>query len=155
MREGSAVKRWLLFQRTRIQFSAPTWWFTTNCNSSSRESYVLFWPLWTSGTHIMHRHVYKIYKILAKATFFCVKHRTALHTRLFMKRRERRQIHKEVLRETCTPSVWTGSYKERKLKHFCLSHHLVKINSIFSARFVWGIQILPNFKRVSDLVCRV
>lgn len=57
-----------------------------------------------SYTHIMHRHVYKIHKILAKTTFFYVKHRTALHTRLVIKRREWRQIqNKEVLTETCIP----------------------------------------------------
>lgn len=61
---------------------------------------------YVSYTHIMHRHVYKLYKILAKATFFYSKHRTALHTRLVMKRREWRQIHKEVLKETCIPYVW-------------------------------------------------
>ena len=41
-RGDSAIKNWLLFQRTQVQFLAPTWWLTTICNSSSREPDALF-----------------------------------------------------------------------------------------------------------------
>ena len=84
-----------------------------------------------SYTHIMQRHIYKIYKILAKATFSYVKQRTTLHTRLVMKKKEWRQIPQEVLWEMCTLCV--DKVMQRtwhwKLKHFCLNHHLLKINS--------------------------
>jgi hypothetical protein len=32
------LEHWLLFQRTQVLLSAPTWQLTTVCNSSSRES---------------------------------------------------------------------------------------------------------------------
>jgi hypothetical protein len=41
----------LLLQRTWVQFSAPTWWFTTVYNSSSRGSDALLWPL-----RVLHSH---------------------------------------------------------------------------------------------------
>lgn len=31
------LERLLLFQRTQVLLSAPTWWFTTVCNSSHRD----------------------------------------------------------------------------------------------------------------------
>lgn len=34
----------------------PTRWLTTFCNSSSRESNSIFWPLSVSGTHVVHIH---------------------------------------------------------------------------------------------------
>jgi hypothetical protein len=34
------------------QFPAPTWQLTTICNSSSRQSGIVFWPLWAPETHI-------------------------------------------------------------------------------------------------------
>lgn len=38
-RDGSAVEStWMLFQRTWVQFLAPTWQLTTVCNSSLRGS---------------------------------------------------------------------------------------------------------------------
>lgn len=50
------LERWLsskeyllLFQRTRVQFPTPTWWFTTACNSSSRQPHTL--PSLCKGTH--------------------------------------------------------------------------------------------------------
>lgn len=88
------------------QQSAGICTLTQMCTHTNTYTYV-------SYTHIMHRHVYKIYNILAKATFSYVKHRTALHIRLVMKKKEWRQIPQEVLWETCVPYVWTRSCKER------------------------------------------
>jgi hypothetical protein len=45
----------LFFQRTQIQFSANTWQLTTTCNSSSRESDVLFWLLGIPSKTVIHR----------------------------------------------------------------------------------------------------
>ena len=46
---------WLLFQKTRVQFLAPTRQTTTFCHSSFRGSHTLFWPLKASGTvHRLH-----------------------------------------------------------------------------------------------------
>ena len=47
----SRKKRWLLLDRTWVQFPAPTWWLTAICSSSSRRSNALFWPLWALHTH--------------------------------------------------------------------------------------------------------
>lgn len=45
----------LLFQRTLLQFIAPTWCLTIISNSNSREFNALFWPLGTPDTHT---HIY-------------------------------------------------------------------------------------------------
>jgi hypothetical protein len=34
----SGLEHELIFQRTQVQFPAPTWWLTTVCNPSSRGS---------------------------------------------------------------------------------------------------------------------
>lgn len=44
----------LLLQRARVQFSVPTWWFTTIQNSSCRSSDDFSWPLWAPNTHMVH-----------------------------------------------------------------------------------------------------
>lgn len=45
-KDGSGSKALcILFQRTQIQFSAPTWWYTNTPNYSSRGCSTLFWPL--------------------------------------------------------------------------------------------------------------
>lgn len=49
----------LLLQRTWVPFPTPTWWLTTACNSSSRESDTLFWLLKTPGTHVMYIHTWR------------------------------------------------------------------------------------------------
>ena len=36
-----------------------TWRFTTVCNCSPRGADALFYPLWASGMHMVHRHIYK------------------------------------------------------------------------------------------------
>lgn len=57
-RDSSAVKSaLLLFQKTWVQFPAFTLQaLTSTCNSSSRESDILFWlPIHTS-THVSHTH---------------------------------------------------------------------------------------------------
>ena len=41
----------LFFQRTGVQFPAPTWQLTAVCNSSSRRSI-------TPGMHVMHTSVH-------------------------------------------------------------------------------------------------
>lgn len=49
---------WFLFQRIQVWFLAPTWCFTTVCNSSFRASDFLFWPPWTPWvqTHMQATH---------------------------------------------------------------------------------------------------
>lgn len=37
-----------------FQFLAHTQYFTTNYNSGSKGSDILFWPLWVSGTYVVH-----------------------------------------------------------------------------------------------------
>lgn len=53
----------LFLQRTQVWFPTQEWFTTIQYssgswpgNSSSRESDVLFWPLWTPDTHVMHTH---------------------------------------------------------------------------------------------------
>lgn len=46
---------WLLFQRSRIQFSVLTWKLTNVCYSSPRRYGTLFCPSLSSGTHMNHR----------------------------------------------------------------------------------------------------
>jgi hypothetical protein len=41
-------EHWLLLQRTRVRFPAPTWWLITICNSSSR--------VWAAGMHVMYTY---------------------------------------------------------------------------------------------------
>lgn len=50
---GSFCKSTLL-QRTQIQISAPLRWFTTLCDSCSRLSDALFWPLWELHSYGAH-----------------------------------------------------------------------------------------------------
>jgi len=71
---GQWLKTLLLFQRTWIQFPAPTWWCITTCNSSSMGSDALFWPLQAPNTCTVHgcnmqekRHIYEIIKALKTA----------------------------------------------------------------------------------------
>lgn len=49
-RDGWVVRNSLLFQRTRVQSSAPSWQLTVVCNSSSRE------PNTLTQTHIQAKH---------------------------------------------------------------------------------------------------
>lgn len=44
----------LLFQRTHLQFVAPTWPLTNIHNSSSKGSDTLFWSAWALGMHMVH-----------------------------------------------------------------------------------------------------
>ena len=57
-RDGSEVNRtgWLLFQKSWIQFPAPTWWLTITYNSSSRVI-PSFWPLCTPSMQVVHRYI--------------------------------------------------------------------------------------------------
>lgn len=43
-------EQWLLFQRTKVWFSAPIWQFTIICDFSSRDSDTLSWLLQSPGT---------------------------------------------------------------------------------------------------------
>lgn len=57
--DGSVAKKTLLSQHLfeqLVQFPAPTYLLTTNCNSSSRETSTLFWSPQT-GMHVVHRHI--------------------------------------------------------------------------------------------------
>ena len=46
----------VLVQKTCVLFSAPTWWFTTVCNSSSVSSKPSS-GLWGNCKHMVHRHI--------------------------------------------------------------------------------------------------
>lgn len=48
----SGSKPWMLFQRFQVQSSAPTWWLSTICSSTSRD--------WTPGTQVKNMHKIKI-----------------------------------------------------------------------------------------------
>jgi hypothetical protein len=57
------LERWLsgkeprlFFRRIKVWFPASTEQLTTMCNSGCRESDTLFWPLWVSSIHVVHRH---------------------------------------------------------------------------------------------------
>jgi hypothetical protein len=56
--KAKEVAHWLrylmLLQRSWVQFPAPTLQLTINCNSSSRDSDVLFWTLQAPGTNVGH-----------------------------------------------------------------------------------------------------
>jgi hypothetical protein len=47
----SGGEHWMLFQRTPVQFPAPTWQLTVNYNSTFRAFDTLFLPLWTILKH--------------------------------------------------------------------------------------------------------
>ena len=56
----------LFLRRSRVWFPAPTW-SRSICNSGSRGSYIIFWPLQASGMHMVYiqtckpnTHTYKI-----------------------------------------------------------------------------------------------
>jgi hypothetical protein len=52
-----ALQTHLLFlQRTWAQFLALTWWLIVVCNSRSRGSDTIVWPLRTPGTRGAHTH---------------------------------------------------------------------------------------------------
>lgn len=51
----SGQKQFLLLERVHVQLPEPTWWLTTVCNSSSRESNALFQsPQALSGNGVRH-----------------------------------------------------------------------------------------------------
>ena len=47
-----------------VWFPASSWQLTTVCNSSSRGSDALFWPLWALGAHIFIQAKYDTHKII-------------------------------------------------------------------------------------------
>jgi hypothetical protein len=51
----SSKEHLLLLQRTQVQYPTPTWYFTTNCNSSTWGSKTLFCLPWAAGTHYAQR----------------------------------------------------------------------------------------------------
>ena len=55
--DGSVVKSSDCSSRAsiQVQFPAPMWWLTTNCNSSSRAPGVLFCALWALHMHGTHK----------------------------------------------------------------------------------------------------
>lgn len=66
LKQSQELERWfscqehlLLLQRTWVQFTALTWWFTTISNSSYRGSSALFWAPWVPTTHVVHIHTCK------------------------------------------------------------------------------------------------
>ena len=44
------MAQWLILQGTGVCFLAPVWQLRTICNSGSRGSDALFWPLWALHT---------------------------------------------------------------------------------------------------------
>ena len=55
----SSCKQFLVVQRTRISFPAPTRPLTTVCNCSSRVSNALLWPPRALGMHVVCIHTCK------------------------------------------------------------------------------------------------
>lgn len=72
-KDARVVRSTGCFQRTRVQFPAPTWQCTTTCNPSSRASDALSWLLQAPGMHAVHRHTRRqntqAYKIKIKVFF--------------------------------------------------------------------------------------
>lgn len=52
----SHLRHWLLYQRTRVQFPAPTWQLPAVCIISSRGSGVLFRLPWIRDMHVVQGH---------------------------------------------------------------------------------------------------
>jgi hypothetical protein len=67
-REREGMMRWpwlrtlLLFQRTWVQSSRPTWWIRNVCNSISKESDPLLIFVGIAHTHYIDIHVGKYIK---------------------------------------------------------------------------------------------
>lgn len=52
----SSQEHMLFFQRTWVWVPTHTWWLTTICNCSSRESIAHMWFVLALGMHMGHRH---------------------------------------------------------------------------------------------------
>lgn len=58
------------FPETRVQFQAPTQWFTAICNYSFRGSDIHFWVLWAPGIQVVHVHTYRQWNIHKMEKYF-------------------------------------------------------------------------------------
>lgn len=50
------LKVFAILKKDMVQFQEPMWWLTSTCNSSSRRSGALFWPLQVPAMHAVQLH---------------------------------------------------------------------------------------------------